>query len=140
VAGSPRAAGYGQNFLRYLKRANNEILIMVAVETPEAVANLDEILAVPEIDAIFIGPMDLATSMGHLFDPSHAEVQKTIGTIETKVRATQKALATVAGSWEQAHTLYERGYQMLMLMADGVALGKLASTTVAKFREVYPEG
>ncbi len=140
VAGSPRAAGYGQGSLNYLKRANDEILVMVAVETPEAVANLDEILEVPELDAIFIGPMDLATSMGHLFDPTQAEVQQTIRSIEAKVLAAHKALATVAGSWEQAHTLYQRGYQMLMLMADGVTLGKHAATTVARFREAYPDG
>ena len=42
---------------------------MVAVETTEAVDNLDEILRVPDLDGIFIGPMDLASSMGHLGDP-----------------------------------------------------------------------
>ncbi len=140
VAGSPRAAGFGQNIKDYLTRANDEILIITAVETPEAVANLDEILAAPGLDGIFIGPMDLATSMGHPFDPTHPEVKETIAQIEAKVLAAGKVLGTIAGNWEQAQERYERGYQLLMLMADGVALGKLAASTVANFREAYPAG
>jgi len=46
VAGSPRAPGYGQNIGKYLQRANDEVFIMIAVETSDAVANLDEILQV----------------------------------------------------------------------------------------------
>ena len=139
VAGSPRAAGYGQNPKEYLTRANNEILIITAVETPEAVANLDEILAVEGLDGIFIGPMDLAASMGYPFGPGQPEVQATIAQIEAKVLAAGKFLGTIAGDWEQARARYDKGYQLLMLMADGVALGKLAAGTVAKFREVYPD-
>jgi 2-dehydro-3-deoxyglucarate aldolase/4-hydroxy-2-oxoheptanedioate aldolase len=48
---------------------------MTAVETPEAVANLDEILKVEGLDGIFIGPMDLSTSLGHFANPNHPEVQ-----------------------------------------------------------------
>jgi 2-dehydro-3-deoxyglucarate aldolase/4-hydroxy-2-oxoheptanedioate aldolase len=139
VAGSPRAAGYGQNPKEYLSRANDEILIITAVETPEAVANLDEILAVEGLDGIFIGPMDLATSMGHPFDPGHPEVQETIAQVEAQVLAAGKFLGTIAATWEQAQARYDKGYQLLMLMADGVALGKLAAGTVAKFHEMYPE-
>ncbi len=139
VAGSPRAAGYGQNPKEYLTRANDEILIITAVETPEAVANLDEILAVEGLDGIFVGPMDLATSMGHPFDPGHPEVQEIIVRIETKVLAAGKFLGTIAANWEQAQARYDKGYQLLMLMADGVSLGKLAAGTVAKFREIYPD-
>jgi len=53
VAGSPRAQGFGQNVQDYLKNANDEILLITAVETPEAVANLDQILTVEGVDGIF---------------------------------------------------------------------------------------
>jgi len=69
VAGSPRAPGFGQNIGNYLQRANQEIFIMIAVETPEALANLDEILLVDGLDGVFIGPMDLASSMGYFCNP-----------------------------------------------------------------------
>jgi len=138
VAGSPRAPGYGQNVGNYLQRANQEIFVMIAVETPEAITNLDDILLVDGLDGVFIGPMDLASSMGYFGDPSQDEVQEAIQGIETKVLDAGKVLATTTGSWEQARSLYSRGYQMLMLMADGVSLAKLANETISWFREEYP--
>lgn len=140
VAGSPRAQGFGQNVQDYLKVANDEILLITAVETPESFVNLDGILSVEGVDGIFIGPMDLATNMGYLGQPGHPEVQEVIAGIEKKVFAAGKILATLAGSWEQAQILYERGYQMIMLMADGTSLAKLAAINVAQFKNYYPEG
>jgi 2-keto-3-deoxy-L-rhamnonate aldolase RhmA len=140
VAGSPRAAGYGMNIGNYLQRANDEIFIMIAVETPEAVKNLDEILEVEGLDGIFIGPMDLASSMGYFGNPSEPEVQAAIREVEAKVFASDKVLATTTGTWEGAQALYERGYDMLMLMADGINLAKMASQKMSQFRERYPEG
>ena len=140
VAGSPRAAGYGQNNGSYLQRANDQIFVMIAVETPEAVANLDEILQVKGLDGIFIGPMDLASSLGYFCDPAQAAVQAEIKKVEEKVFAAGKVLATTTGTWDQAQKLFERGYQMLMLMADGGALATLASQKVKQFRDVYPNG
>jgi len=140
VAGSPRAAGYGQNIGSYLQRANDQIYIMTAVETPEAISNLDEILQVDGLDGIFIGPMDLASSMGFFCDPAQAVVQTEIRKIEEQVLAAGKVLATTTGTWDQAQKLFERGYQMLMLMADGGALASIATQKVNQFREAYPNG
>ena len=137
VAGSPRAQGYGQNVMDYLRRANEEILLITAVESREAVSNLDEILEVPELDGVFIGPMDLSTNMGHMGNADHSEVKEAIVTVERKVLEAGKVLSTISGSWEQAEQLYERGYQMVTLMADGISLGRLAATKLAQFREVY---
>ncbi|MEG0591318.1 MAG: aldolase/citrate lyase family protein, partial [Lachnospiraceae bacterium] len=122
VAGSSRAQGYGLGNDNYFPYADEEVMLMVAMETPEAVGNLDEILKVEGLDGIFIGPMDLATSMGHFCDPSHPEVQEMIRTIEKKVGASNKFLGTVAGNFEKAKALYEKGYQYVVTMADGVAL------------------
>ena len=66
-------------------------------------------------------------------------MQEIIVRIETKVLAAGKFLGTIAANWEQAQARYDKGYQLLMLMADGVSLGKLAAGTVAKFREIYPD-
>mgnify|MGYP001815215134 FL=1 len=137
VAGSPRAAYFGQNSMDYLRDANQEILVIVAVETGEAIDNLDEILATDGLDGIFIGPMDLATSMGHFGDPSHPEVQEAIGVIEKKTISAGKFLGTVGGSWEQARKKYDRGYQLLMLMSDSVDLATLAGQTMDAFTDHY---
>jgi len=102
AARSPRAAGYGKNTGEYLSHANDQILILTAVETTEALANLDEILNVPGVDGVFLGPMDLSTSMGHMGNPSHPDVQEAIEAIERKTLGTGKILSTITESWEQA--------------------------------------
>lgn len=137
IAGSPRAAGYGTNRGSYLQRANDENLVMIAIETPVGIANLDEILTTKDLDGIFIGPMDLSTSMGYFGNPSAKEVQAAIKEIEDKVFASDKFLATVASGFEQAKTLYDRGYNLIVMMSDTVDLGKLASSMTSKFNETY---
>jgi len=121
VAGSPRAAGYTRNIMPYLTSANDEVVVMIAVETMEAVNNLDEILTVEGLDGIFIGPVDLASSMGYLGDPSQPEVQETIALIESKVLPSDKFLGTLAANWGKAAACFEKGYQWMVLMQDGVA-------------------
>lgn len=140
MAGSPRAAGYGQHIWDYLRHANDEILIFTAVETREALDNLDDILEVPGLDGIFIGPMDLSTSLGHFGDAGQPDVQAAIRRVEAKVLASGKALGTVSANWEQACARFEQGYQFVMLMADGGALGGMAAEKVAQFRDAYPDG
>ena len=62
---SGRAAGFGAfGGPAHTKRSNEGIALMVMIETPEGVANAAEIAAVPGVDAVFIGPNDLAHSMG----------------------------------------------------------------------------
>ncbi len=131
VAGSPRAAGYTANTVACLTSANAETIVMVAVETVEAVNNLDETLSVEGLDGIFIGPMDLASSMGHLGDSSHSLVQKQITIIEEKVLASNKFLGTIATSSVAARTCLEKGYQWLILMQDGAALRQSAIESIA---------
>jgi 2-keto-3-deoxy-L-rhamnonate aldolase RhmA len=137
VAGSTRAAGFGQNSMDYLSSANEEILVITAIETPEAVNNLDGILSVPDLDGLFIGPMDLSASMGYMGDIKHLEVQKAIRKIEEKTLSAGKFLGTVAGSWDDAQSKYERGYQLLTLMSDSVCLADQAQKTVSRINKKY---
>jgi len=140
VAGSPRAAGYTGNTMPYLTSANEETIVMIAVETMEAVANLDEILEVDGLDGVFIGPVDLASSMGYLGDPTQPEVQETIRLIESKVLPSEKFLGTLAVTWEKASACFDKGYQWMVLMQDGAALRKAGDDAVGSFREAYGEG
>ncbi len=140
IAGSTRAAGFAQNSMGYFTRANEEILIITQVETGEAAKNIDEILEVPGIDGIFIGPVDLATNLGYLGNPAEPEVQKVIAHIESKVLKSGKFLGTISSDWKEASALYERGYQMVTLMSDGVGLANMAAQKVTEFHEAFPRG
>ena len=137
IAGSPRAAGYGMNRGSYLQRANEENLIIVAIETPEAVKNLDEILTVEGVDGIFIGPMDLSTSLGYFGNPGAEEVQEVIRGVEKKVVNSDKFLGTISGNFEQAKDLYERGYNIVYMMSDATDLSKMSADMVTKFKNTY---
>ena len=75
-----------------IERANAGVAIILMIETVEAVKNLDAILAVPGIDALFVGLSDLALSMGHPGDNTHLRVQETLG--EIFERAAQAGVAT----------------------------------------------
>ncbi len=77
VAGISRATRYG-TVADYATRANEEICLLVQVETREALSQLKEIAQVPGVDGVFFGPSDLAASFGYPGQPSHPEVRKAI--------------------------------------------------------------
>lgn len=83
--------------------------------------------------------MDLATSFGHFCNPGDREVQEAIRRVEAVVLKSDKFLATVAGSFEQARELYEKGYSMVVMMSDTTTLGKMAMEQTDRFREAYPQ-
>lgn len=72
----------------YLKGADAAICILVQVETRKGLKNIDAIAAVDGVDGVFIGPADLAASLGHIGDPAHPDVQNAI---EHGVKAILKA-------------------------------------------------
>jgi 2-keto-3-deoxy-L-rhamnonate aldolase RhmA len=76
----------------YLKTANDQSLLIVLIEDIAAVRSLDEIVKVDHIDVFFVAPNDLATSMGHIGDMGHADVQQQIdGAIKKIVQAGRTA-------------------------------------------------
>ncbi len=133
VAGSVRAAHYGNNPMEYIRTANDNIFVMIAVETSEAVNNIFDLIAVEGIDGIFIGPTDLSSSMGYLGDPSAEEVQAAIRQIEKVVIPSSLALATISSSFEDAKNKFERGYDIITLMSDTSTLSKTACELVRQF-------
>ena len=136
IAMSHRAVNFGMNRSDYFPHANKEVVVIVAIETPLGVENIHEIAAVEGVDGIFIGPADLATSMGHLANPAHPEVQEAIRKIEEAVLPTGKFLGTVAANAEAAQKLYDRGYGIVYFMSDLGALVKAAMSEVQKFKEL----
>lgn len=64
VGGSLHAMNFGTDPATYYARANDEILVVLQAESPQGVANAQEILSVPGVDAVFIGPNDLLAQMG----------------------------------------------------------------------------
>ena len=104
----------------YPERANRETFLVVQIETPEAVENVDSIAAVEGIDVLFIGPADLGLRLRH--DPS---TTMTVDQATAKVAAAAarhgKAWGRPAGSVEQLKRLYEQGARILVHGGDFIA-------------------
>jgi 2-keto-3-deoxy-L-rhamnonate aldolase RhmA len=80
----------------YLKVANDNTLLIVLIEDIAAVNNLDEILTVDHIDVFFVAPSDLASSMGHIGNAGHKDVQDVIDGAIKKIVAAGKTAGTLA--------------------------------------------
>lgn len=135
VAGSTRAAHYGNNGLDYFTRANDEVMVFIAIESQKGIDNLDEILKIKDLDGVFVGPVDLATNLGHLGNPNFPDVQQAIEGIEKKVVDSGKVLMALGNDWESAKAKFDRGAQIVICMSDTTSLGALARENVRKFQE-----
>jgi 2-keto-3-deoxy-L-rhamnonate aldolase RhmA len=80
----------------YLKTANDQSLLIVLIEDIVAVRNLDEILRVDHIDVFFVAPNDLATSMGHIGNMGHPDVQGTVDKAIMKIVKSDRVAGTLA--------------------------------------------
>lgn len=89
VAGTTRASRYGL-IKEYTRRANDEICLLVQAETAEALDQIESIAAVDGVDGIFIGPSDLAASMGHPGNPGHPDVRTAVLDGIARIRAAGK--------------------------------------------------
>lgn len=119
VARSTRAAQFGLTFTDYLSTADDKVLVSVQIETPEAVANVEEIAAVEGVDVVFVGPLDLTASMGISFQFEHPDFVAALD----KVAAACKKHKKVAGVLTPTHALAQscigKGYTFLVVSTDG---------------------
>ncbi len=112
-----RAADYGQTmpFAEYVEQANRETLIIIHIETAEAVERLPEIAAIDGIDVIFIGPTDLSQSYGVPGQPQHPSVQAGIQKIVDVVAKSNIALGVMVGTMEAARQWRARGARYITI-------------------------
>ena len=98
--GVRRAVRYGaEDFSDYLKRSESEPMVIIQIEHIEAVRNLDEILEVPGIGSICIGPCDLSGSLNILNQMQDEKLNEILDEVCAKVKAKGKLLGTAAGDF-----------------------------------------
>jgi 4-hydroxy-2-oxoheptanedioate aldolase len=133
VSVAARASRYGRT-PGYLGKANTEICVMVQVETREAMNELEAIARVDGVDGVFIGPSDLAASLGHLGNPAHADVQAAIKEAVTRLKAVGKPAGILTGNEDEARRYIEWGYLFVAVGADVGLLAKNADALAKKFK------
>jgi len=124
VAAVQRASRWG-NVANYTKTAANDICVIVQIETAAAMEQLPAIAAVPGIDSLFIGPADLAASMGHLGDFNHPDVQAKIKQGVELCRKAGKPVGTVGPNPEMVLRYLEYGFTWIAINSDiGMMVGR----------------
>ena len=133
VSVAARASRYGR-VPGYLTKANDEICVLVQVETRTALDHLEEIAKVEGIDGVFIGPSDLAASLGHLGNPQHAEAQKAMQDAVKRLKAIGKPAGILTGNEEEARRYIDWGYLFVAVGADVGLLARNADALAKKFK------
>jgi len=133
VSVAARASRYGRT-PGYLTKANDEICVLVQVETGPALAQIEKIAAVEGVDGVFIGPSDLAASLGHVGNPQHPHVQAAIKDAVTRLRAVGKPAGMLTGNEEEARRYIDWGYLFVAVGADVGLLAKNADALCKRFK------
>ena len=116
---SQRSAGYGNmEPAAYAEFSNENTMVVVYCETQPALDNLDEMLKVPHLDMMWIGPMDLSQVLGVTGNSKHPRVLETMDFIIAKCKEARVPVGTIANTVDDAAKLYDKGVQLVSLASD----------------------
>jgi 4-hydroxy-2-oxoheptanedioate aldolase len=117
VSSGSRAAGYGQR-ADYLRTADEQICVLVQIETRLGLDNLEAIAAVPGVDGVFIGPNDLAASMGHLGRATHPDVLAAVDDAFARLAALDVASGYLTADPDEARRVAAKGVHVMGVATD----------------------
>lgn len=135
VAASLSRAAQWTGVKDYVKHADREICLVIQVETKAGLENLEAILAVDGVDAVFIGPADLAASLGHLGDPAHPDVRAAIEDALRRIASAGKAAGIFVTDPALAARYRELGASFIAAGGDTTLLRGAAVKLAAAFRD-----
>jgi 4-hydroxy-2-oxoheptanedioate aldolase len=126
LAGS-RASEWGihEPLSAFVERSNRETMVVIHIETREAVDAIEAYVAIDGVDVLFLGPMDLSQSLGHPGQPTHPEVLAALERVAEVVVPSDKVLGIYAGTAEMTEEWLERGARYFttgveMFLRDGM--------------------
>jgi 4-hydroxy-2-oxoheptanedioate aldolase len=128
--GPNRAVQYGG--ADYWQHANEEVLLFAMIETTTALANLDDILTVPGLNGVYIGPSDLSLSMGRTptLDPSDRDVLAAMDRIMRRTRDKGLIAGVHTDSAKTALRRFAEGFQLCTILNDARLMAAAAQAAV----------
>lgn len=120
-------AGYGE-------QVNATVTCIVQLETPEAIGRLEEIAAVPGVDALFVGPGDLSAALGKIGNIADAEVQALIADAAHRARAIGKPIGIVGPNPQMVRQFVEMGYTFVAIASDLGMMMRQANAFLAELK------
>lgn len=124
IATSTRAAQFGLDFATYRAEADANVLCVVQIETPEAVANVDDIAGVEGVDVLFVGPLDLSTSLGIPQQFDHPDFVAALEKTLAACRKHGKVPGILTPTHELAAKWTKMGFSFIVVGVDGGLLAK----------------
>lgn len=118
----------------YLQRAQEEICVLVQIESRSALQEIEAIAAVEGVDGLFIGPSDLSADLGHLGNAAHPEVRAAIEQAGCRIRKAGKAAGILTGVEAEARHWLEQGYTFVAVGSDVSVLARGTEALAAKFK------
>lgn len=118
----------------YLHEANDQMCLLVQVETRLGLQNLDAIAAVEGVDGVFIGPADLSASLGYLGQAGHVDVQLAIENAIRRIRAKGRAAGILTADETQARRYLSLGCTFVAVGLDGNLLMRATQELAGKFK------
>lgn len=119
----------------YFGQADQEMCLIVQIESTTGLAALAEILQVEGVDAVFIGPSDLAASMGHLGNPGHPQVKEAVEGAIAAIAAAGKAAGVFSADPAVAAAYQAMGARFLLVGVDALLLRNSALALADKFKK-----
>ncbi|MBA1157047.1 4-hydroxy-2-oxoheptanedioate aldolase [Microvirga mediterraneensis] len=133
VSGLTRATRFGRA-AGYAERASEELCLLVQIETVEALASLEEIAAVEGVDGAFIGPADLAASLGHVGEPGHPDVVAAVEDAIRRIRACGKPAGILTPDTAFAERCITLGTTFTAVAIDVGILARTSEKIAAQFK------
>ena len=137
--GSVRASRWGA-VEEYMAEAAKQLCLIIQVETRAGLANLSNLAGVGGVDAIFIGPNDLAAALGHADQPSHPNVQSAIADAIYALIAARKPTGILVGNVEDGARYAELGCRFIAMGSDAGTLARGLRDLAQKARSAMHGG
>lgn len=136
VSAGSRASQYGR-IKDYLGRADEEICLIVQIETRSALEQLEAIGEVEGVDGVFIGPADLSASFGHLGHPQHPETQTALQDAAQRLGRLGKAAGILTVVEAEARRYIEWGYTFVAVGVDTTLLVRGVDALARAFKTLH---
>lgn len=132
-SGIVRASGFNRRS-DYLQVADDEICVLVQIETCEGLSNLEAIAGTEGVDGVFIGPADLSAALGHRGAPGHPDVQAAIASAVETIQAIGKPAGILMADETMARRHIEQGFRFVAVGTDVGLLVKATNGLLERFR------
>lgn len=135
MAGMSRASRFG-TVPDFFKQANANVCAVLQMETPESIARLEEIAAVPGVGGLFVGPGDLSGAMGHVGNLTHPEVLELMADAARRAHWLGMPIGTVGGTPEVVAQYRAIGYDFVAVASDLGLLMRAAQAAARALRAI----